>query len=170
MSTQSLSLLYCSLLALQFGLQPLIAQRFTCSVFEGTKVCPSQTSVVVSTEITKLIISISLIVIEPYKSRLELFKNWTLVDSIKLASLPAISYAVQNLLVLGGQAKLDSMTFNLLNQTKTLSTAFSLWIFMGQKQSIIQMLALLLLLSAGKSHKRYQNKPKILSSSFFFFF
>eukprot|EP01035_Chromulina_nebulosa_P018729 gene18729-24493_t len=41
------------------------------------------------------------------------------------------------------------MTFNLLNQTKTLSAAFFLWIILGHKQSIMQIFALFLLLAAA---------------------
>jgi len=44
------SLIFCSLLALQFGLQPIIATRFTAS---GV----SKSSIVIVTEITKIVIA-----------------------------------------------------------------------------------------------------------------
>ena len=51
MSTNTqLSLFYCSLLALQFGLQPILASKFTAS---GV----SKSSVVIATELGKIIIA-----------------------------------------------------------------------------------------------------------------
>jgi UDP-sugar transporter A1/2/3 len=41
---------------------------------------------------------------------------------------------------------LDALTFNVLNQTKTLSAALCCYMVMGRKQSLIQVLSLLLLL------------------------
>jgi len=48
-----------------------------------------------------------------------------------------------------GYQMLDSVTFNLLNQTKILSSAFCLWIVMKQKQSARQIFALFILLQAA---------------------
>lgn len=136
------ALLYCTLLAFQFGLQPIIASKLTPS---GV----SKSSVVVATEITKIIIAFFSIISDSPVERKKLITNWTLFDSIKLALVPATLYAIQNLFVQYGYAYLDSMTFNLLNQTKTLSAAFWLWIVLGSKQSFVQMFALLLLLAAA---------------------
>jgi hypothetical protein len=63
--------------------------------------------------------------------------------------LPAILYALQNVLTQYGYQMLDSVTFNLLNQTKILSSAFCLWIVMKQKQSARQIFALFILLQAA---------------------
>lgn len=112
------SLFYCSLLALQFGLQPIIASKFTAS---GV----SKTSVVIATEITKIFIAILSLLSGPRAELVRIRETWTLSDSLKVAALPATLYAIQNLLVQYGYIFLDSMTFNLLNQTKVFFIAFS---------------------------------------------
>jgi solute carrier family 35 (UDP-sugar transporter), member A1/2/3 len=58
-------------------------------------------------------------------------------------------YAVQNIAALTAYQNLDALTFNVLNQTKTLSAAICLYFVMGQKQSILQSISLLLLLVAA---------------------
>lgn len=105
------SLLFCSLLALQFGLQPILASKFTAA---GV----SKSSIVIVTEITKIVIAIFTIMGGPSAEREKIFETWNIMDSLKVAALPATLYAIQNLLVQYGYSWLDSMTFNLLNQTK----------------------------------------------------
>lgn len=155
------ALFYCSLLALQFGLQPMIANKFT-----GQGV--SKTSVVIATEIFKIFVALFSVLTS--SGELEKIRSsWSISDSLRVAALPAALYAVQNVCVQYGYVLLDSMTFNLLNQTKvrhhpshllslhphpppplyhtqTLSAAVWLYLLMDQKQSPMQMLALLLLL------------------------
>jgi len=106
-----LALIYCTILAFQFGLQPLLASRFT-----STSV--SKASVVIATEFTKILIAAVYIILQPAETRSDIFKNWTPTDSLKIAALPAVMYAIQNLIVQHAYVMLDSMTFNLLNQTK----------------------------------------------------
>lgn len=108
-STQAL--VYCILLALQFGLQPMVANQFTSHEI-------SKTSIVIGTEFGKIIIAFSSIMTEPSNSRVKVLSDWSLLDSFKVAALPATLYAIQNLFVQHGYVLLDSMTFNLLNQTK----------------------------------------------------
>jgi hydroxymethylpyrimidine/phosphomethylpyrimidine kinase len=105
------SLLYCSLLALQFGLQPILASKFTAS---GV----SKTSVVIATELAKIFIAVISLVSGPRSEVERILRTWSLSDSIRVAALPATLYAIQNVLVQYGYIFLDSMTFNLLNQTK----------------------------------------------------
>lgn len=113
------ALFYCTLLAFQFGLQPLIASRLTPP---GV----SKSSVVVATEIAKILIAFVSIMGESKMERKILIENWSLSDSIKLAFIPATLYAIQNLFVQYGYSYLDSMTFNLLNQTKVFSLTISI--------------------------------------------
>lgn len=105
------ALFYCSLLALQFGLQPLISTTFTA---KGV----SKSSVVIFTEVGKILIAVSSISFESKESKVKLRKSWSLSNSLYFAALPATLYAIQNLLVQFGYTYIDSMTFNLLNQTK----------------------------------------------------
>lgn len=76
-------------------------------------------------------------------------KGWTLSSSILLAGFPALLYATQGVLTYLGYQNTDSVTFNGLNQTKTLSAALWCYLLMGKQQSVVQMVALtILLLSA----------------------
>ena len=113
------AVLYCSLLALQFGLQPIIASRFTAS---GV----SKSSIVIVTELTKIFIAAVSVFGGPRQEREKIWKTWTLRDSLRVAAVPATLYAIQNLLVQYGYVLLDSMTFNLLNQTKVRDLLFVL--------------------------------------------
>lgn len=140
---QKQALLYCSLLALQFGLQPMIAAKFTPP---GV----SKSSVVITTEVFKILIAVLSLLASSSTEWEKIREQWTLWNSLQIAALPATLYAIQNLLVQYGYVLLDSMTFNLLNQTKTLSAALWLWILLGQPQSPVQMVALMMLLGAGK--------------------
>lgn len=137
-----LVLVYCSLLALQFGLQPMLASKFTPP---GV----AKSSVVIATEICKIFISAVSCLTSSSTEMEKLRESWSLRDSLTVAALPATLYAIQNLCVQYGYVLLDSMTFNLLNQTKTLSAALWLYLIMGQPQSIVQIFALLLLLIAA---------------------
>jgi hypothetical protein len=104
-------LVYCSLLALQFGLQPILASKFTSSSV-------SKSSVVIATELGKILIALTSIAGGPKADRQKIVQSWSIGDSLRVAALPATLYAIQNLLVQYGYIYLDSMTFNLLNQTK----------------------------------------------------
>lgn len=86
---------------------------------------------------------------------------WNIFESLQVAALPAILYAIQNVLIQHGYLFLNSLTFNLLNQTKvlqlyhsliicqTLSAALWLYILMDQRQSYMQLFALFLISLAG---------------------
>jgi hypothetical protein len=56
--------------------------------------------------------------------------------------LPALVYAVQNSLTQLAYRHLDGLTFNLLNQTKTLFAALCVYLLMGKGQTPRQMVAL----------------------------
>jgi hypothetical protein len=108
-SDRAKALFYSSLLALQFGLQPLLTTKFTAA---GV----SKSSMVIGAEIAKILIAI--VTLAPTASKDRLISSWKLQESLYYAAVPAVLYAVQNLLVQFGYTLLDSMTFNLLNQTK----------------------------------------------------
>jgi len=75
--------------------------------------------------------------------------GWTLSSSLLLAGFPALLYATQGVLTYLGYQNTDSVTFNGLNQTKTLSAALWCFLLMGKRQSVVQMVALgILLVSA----------------------
>ena len=68
---------------------------------------------------------------------------------LRLALLPATIYLVQNMCSLLAYQNLDAITYNVLNQTKTLSAALCCYLIMRKKQSSLQMLALVLLLASA---------------------
>lgn len=140
MSAQGL--FYCILLAFQFGLQPKIAK-----LYQGE--CVNKSSIVIVTELSKIFIAAVTLQFESENEKRKIISNWTIWNSITIAALPAILYAIQNLTTQYAYMLIDPMTFNLLNQTKTLAAAFWLYIIMGQKQTYLQIFALLLLLVAA---------------------
>jgi len=136
-------LLYAFLLAVQFGIQPLLFKRFVAPEVQ-------KFSLIVVTELCKIAIASLSFAAMSSKDLRHLWYNWRLVDSLTVVSPPAVLYAIQNLLVQASyQHHISSMMFNLLNQTKTLSAAFWVFMVLGKGQSRMQVLALLLLLASA---------------------
>ena len=106
-----MALTSCAMLALQFGLQPLIASKFTNKTV-------SRTSIVLATELEKIVVAIVSISFGSSAMRQKIRSGWSVSSSFQLAALPALLYAIQNLMVQYSYTYVDSMTFNLLNQTK----------------------------------------------------
>ena len=73
-------------------------------------------------------------------------QRWTLADAIISSGIPAALYVVQNYCTLVAYQNLPPVTFNVLNQTKTLSAALCCFLIMGKRQSRVQVASLLLLL------------------------
>jgi UDP-sugar transporter A1/2/3 len=78
-----------------------------------------------------------------------LITGWSVGQWISVAGIPAGLYAVQNMAALTAYQNLDALTFNVLNQTKTLSAALCCYLVMGRGQSGMQVVALLLLLMSA---------------------
>lgn len=72
--------------------------------------------------------------------------GWSLSRWITVAIVPAALYSLQNMCALVAYQNLDALTFNVLNQTKTLSAALCVYLIMGRKQSKVQAVALMILL------------------------
>ena len=105
------ALFYCGLLSLQFGLQPLLSSKFQDPSI-------SKVSVVFITECAKIVIGIICLYMESKSVRDGIKKEWSLRNSISIAGAPAILFAIQNLVIQEAFVRLDSLTFNLINQTK----------------------------------------------------
>ncbi len=103
--------LYCGLLALQYGLQPFLTKRFTPP---GV----AKSSIVIASEMAKVVIVASSFAGVSHREMNYILKDWTVLDSLIASAVPAILYAVQNLLLQHAYTQLDSMTFNVINQTK----------------------------------------------------
>ena len=131
---------FCVLLALQYALQPFLNGR---CISPGV----NKLSLVLGTEVAKIVIAAVLMTIEGPGSFRRTFKGWTL-QAASLSLLPSLVYAVQNYLLVVGASLLDGVTFNCLNQSKLISTAFFVWAVFGVTQSGVQMMALAGLLCA----------------------
>ena len=140
------ALVLMALLAVQFGLQPLLVKKFTPAAV-------NRSTVVFVQEIVKLAVSVWAYLGSTLpKQRGE---DWgggrpaAVLRNLSVAGLPAALYCVQNLAALLAYQNLDPVAFNVLNQTKTLSAALCCYLVLGARQSGRQMLALGMLLTAA---------------------
>ena len=137
MSLPSVSWLYLSLLALQFGCQPLLTKAFTPS-----KIIRS--TVILAQDFMKLLLCC--IVLLCNGNWASSMKNWTFQSALAGAGPIGALYLVQNYCALMAYQNLPPVTFNILNQTKTLSAALCCYLVMGRKQSPLQIISLVTLL------------------------
>ncbi|EED95628.1 hypothetical protein THAPSDRAFT_16344, partial [Thalassiosira pseudonana CCMP1335] len=129
-----------ALLALQFGIQPILVRKFTPQTI-------NRSSVVLIQEVVKFVI-LSCIHLHYQISNSylpSLMTGWSIKTWITLAGLPAFLYTIQNISSLMAYQNLEALTFNVLNQTKILSAALSCYFVMGKRQSKMQVVSLLLL-------------------------
>jgi UDP-sugar transporter A1/2/3 len=129
-----------SLLALQFGIQPILVRKFTPQTIV-------RTSVVLVQEIVKFGIAGAIYFSGTKKATREKdFAGWSVKTWIALAGLPAFLYTIQNIAALMAYQNLEALTFNVLNQTKILSAALSCYFVMGKRQSRMQVVSLCVLI------------------------
>lgn len=128
------------LLAVQFGLQPILYKEFAANA-------KSSSALVIACEICKL--AIAFLVIVSSGEAAKLLKSWELKQSLQASGLPACTYAVQNVLVQISYQNLPPIIFNLINQTKLLWTALFVFLLLGKKFSLQQCCAMVVLLSAA---------------------
>ena len=139
-TTSSLSkqaLFYMALLTIQFGMQPMLTAKYT------SKTVTRSTVIFVQEAIKFTFATFMLIASGGFRMAL---KDWSIFSWIKVAAIPAGLYTVQNTAALMAYQHLDGVTFNVLNQTKTLSAALCCYLIMGRKQSKVQIVALVMLL------------------------
>mmetsp|Transcript_10919 Transcript_10919/g.12042 ORF Transcript_10919/g.12042 Transcript_10919/m.12042 type:complete len:347 (-) Transcript_10919:97-1137(-) len=130
------AILYMILLTIQFGLQPMLTNKFTPKT-----VCKS--SVILVQETTKFLIAMTMLATGGSFS--DALKGWSISSWLRVAVLPAGLYTIQNAAALTAYQNLDGVTFNVLNQTKTLSAALCCYLLIGRKQSKVQILSLFIL-------------------------
>lgn len=131
---------YLAIIAVQFGIQPLLAKQFISS-----EVVTS--TVVFMGEFTKIIACLIIMYSDETASRC--FESWKLRDCLVAAGIPSITYLVQNYCVQIAYQHLDAVVFNVLNQSKVLFTALFCFVLNGKKQSVIQCIALLMVTFGG---------------------
>mmetsp|Transcript_1824 Transcript_1824/g.4298 ORF Transcript_1824/g.4298 Transcript_1824/m.4298 type:complete len:393 (-) Transcript_1824:76-1254(-) len=131
------AVLFMSLLALQFGMQPALTRKYT-------PVTTCRSAVVITQECVKFGIAMFMLFSSGQaKAALE---GWSIYSWLTVAFVPAALYVVQNLSALMAYQNLHPVTFNVLNQTKTLSAALCCFLIIGRKQSKAQVFSLFLLL------------------------
>lgn len=132
-----------AVLALQSGAMPTLQKKCV-----PKDICRS--SVVIAQEATKFGISAFclLCLTDPMRRQSDLV-HWSVKTWWQLAGVPAALYSVQNFAKLMAVQHLPAVTYNVLNQTKTLSTAVFCYFLLGQKQSPLQISALALLITSA---------------------
>lgn len=128
---------YMFVLAVQFGVQPLLTRRYTPPDIP-------RSTVILTQECIKFVMAFSMLHLSGNTGRA--LQGWTIVQWLSVALLPAGLYAIQNMAALAAYQNLQPLVYNVLNQTKTLSAALCCYLVMGRKQSVAQILALFLLL------------------------
>ncbi|CAI7905309.1 unnamed protein product, partial [Closterium sp. NIES-53] len=104
-------------------------------------------SQVITCEVLKVLIALTAMFLDG--SLFTFWRNWHPLDSLEAAAVPGLLYAAQNTLIQVALRHLDYLTFNLLNQTKLLFTALSNYLFLGIRQTRVQIVALCMLLVAA---------------------
>ncbi|KAL7539650.1 hypothetical protein ACHAXR_012509 [Thalassiosira sp. AJA248-18] len=127
------------LLAVQYCAQPPLTRKFLDSR-------ANKKGITMVEEIVKMGLALSFFLSCGKDVVASELHGWTLSSSLLLAGLPALLYATQGVLTYLGYQNTDSVTFNGLNQTKTLSAALWCFLLMGTRQSIVQIVALTILL------------------------
>jgi len=128
------------LLAVQYGFQPFLTSTFT----------PPSTNkimIVFGQELAKAMYSIPVLFLGGKLGGF--FDRRRLMENLYCAALPAGIYSVQNWCTQIAALALDGVTFTCLNQTKLVSTALCVYLLLGKKQSVIQMVALVMLVAAA---------------------
>ena len=142
-SLSTTAILFMLLLSLQFSLQPFLAQKYISTGQNSTVLLMIQ-------EFLKTFLAGILLFLSLSTSSLQAALNqWSPSSFCRVAGVPSLLYAIQNKATMLAYSNLDSVTFNTLNQTKTISAAFWCWAFMGKRQSIMQCGALGMLMVAG---------------------
>lgn len=129
-----------SLLALQFAFQPFLNKCFVSP--EAIK-----STLVLSCEVIKLILCVGMLVASGNEELLG--GSWTPMACLRDAGVPSVTYTVQNMLTQTAYRNLDSVTFNVVNQTKILFNALFALVLLGKGQNAVQMVALMFIFSAS---------------------
>jgi hypothetical protein len=139
-SMPAISWWYLSLLALQFGCQPLLTKAFTPSNI-------NRSTVILAQDVVRF--SVSCLFLFLGGSWNLATYQWTLSSAVVGAGIPAALYLVQNYCTLMAYQNLPPISFNVLNQSKTLSAALCCYLVMGKVQSKLQVVSLFLLLTSA---------------------
>lgn len=154
------AIVYMGLLAIQFGIQPLLVRRFTApSTIKST--------VVLTQEIFKFGIAYAAYFSTTRQEhRSQELSTLSVKTWVAMAGVPAFLYTIQNLASLLAYQNLEALTFNVINQTKNLSAALCCYLIMGKKQSRVQAFSLMLLLVSALVIEKVLSLQTIVSGVF----
>jgi len=138
------------LLTLQCGVQPILVKFF---MPEGV----IRSTCVLGQEVAKFTMSITFLLVSGNWS--EAINEWTWESACLAAGVPAVIFTTQTYLNLMANQVLPPVTFAVLNQTKTLSTAFCCFIIMDKPQSRWQIAALFLLVISALVNQKILPLP-----------
>jgi Nucleotide-sugar transporter. len=129
-----------SLLALQFGIQPSLTRKFTGKAI-------NRSTVIFVQDIVKFCLAgIALFLTGGWDKAIV---GWNIQTWLTVAGIPAVLYAIQNYATLIAYQNLSPLTFNVLNQTKTMSAALCCYLLMGKVQSSLQIVSLFILFGSA---------------------
>jgi len=143
-----LSFVLMMILAVQYAIQPRLSRKYISPKIK-------KQSVALVEEIVKTSFAAAIFLSKPTAEVQSALKDWSLSSSLACAGLPAMLYALQGVMQYVSYQHLDSVTFNGLTQTKTLSAAFCCWLIMKKRQSPLQMVALSILFSSALVFQGY---------------
>eukprot|EP00977_Amphora_coffeiformis_P003883 scaffold769_cov168-Amphora_coffeaeformis.AAC.3 len=131
---------YMVLLALQFAFQPIVTKAYASkSLIKGTYVFL----------LDFMRAAICILTLVSTKSWTSATAGWSWREAAMAAGVPSMLYVAQNYFALQAYQNLSAITFNVLNQTKTLSAALWCFLLLGQSLDIHQVGALGILLLAA---------------------
>eukprot|EP00466_Bigelowiella_natans_P011483 jgi/Bigna1/140148/aug1.54_g14856 len=110
----------------------LILYPNSWEIFTDLSEVISSAAVIVQEGVLKVIFGMQAVLFFT-KSGGEIVRNWSLKKSIATAGIPAMLYAVQNLLTIVAMNKIDGLTYNILNQSKLIWNAVFVYIFLEEK-------------------------------------
>jgi solute carrier family 35 (UDP-sugar transporter), member A1/2/3 len=129
-------------LAILFGAQPVLTAKFTPRQ-------ANKSSIIFIQECVKLCIGTVMFWCNNTRQhRTDLIAQWNPRLWVRVAFIPAALYCLHNILCLHAYQNLDSIVFNVVNQSKILSSAFCCYLILGQKQSAMQVISLFVLMAA----------------------
>jgi UDP-sugar transporter A1/2/3 len=131
---------YLAIHAVQFGAQPILAKSY---IWKDTLT----SSLVLGAELAKILGCLAML--HASGELRYVLKGYSVQRAVVLCALPASTYLVQNYCIQVAYQNIDSVVFNILNQSKMLFTAFFSFAIMGRRQSRVQCIALLMVTIAG---------------------
>ena len=141
------------LLALQYTLQPRLSKKFIAPK-------TNKSTVALAEETVKTCMAAAIFSATGATNIQQQLSQWTWSSSLAMAGLPAVLYAIQGVLQYTSHQYLDPVTFNGLTQSKTLAAALCCYFILGQPQSPLQMVALVLLFGSALLFQGRGRQPR----------